>query len=298
VDAGGDAGASDGGADAPSSVDAGADASRADSGSSDAGGADAGALGPFGAPVRVAALDTPASEDDPSLTGDMLEIFFNSARSGGAGSGDIWTSTRERVDAPWAEPTPVTALNAASEETSPEVSLDGSILYFTRYGGAGGADVYVTTRTSRSAPWGMPSAVPELNTTATDWAPSVTADGLTAYMASSRSGSARVWRTTRSSTTAPWRTPTRIDAVGAGPDYDPYVAGDELSLLFTSYRGASGDIYAATRATTAVEFGDVAPVEEVNTASDENDPWLSPDGRTLFFNSDRSGDDAIWTATR
>jgi Tol biopolymer transport system component len=33
----------------------------------------------------------------------------------------------------------------------------------------------------------------------------------------------------------------------------------------------------------------VEPITSVNTAANEEDPWLSPDGSRLFFASDREG---------
>jgi Tol biopolymer transport system component len=34
----------------------------------------------------------------------------------------------------------------------------------------------------------------------------------------------------------------------------------------------------------------------VNTAGDERDPWLSPDGKTLFFAAYNDGDRDLFTA--
>jgi Tol biopolymer transport system component len=44
-------------------------------------------------------------------------------------------------------------------------------------------------------------------------------------------------------------------------------------------------------------FGAPAAVTDLNTASDERDPWLSPDGTPLFFSSDRSGRYEIYVAS-
>jgi hypothetical protein len=43
---------------------------------------------------------------------------------------------------------------------------------------------------------------------------------------------------------------------------------------------------------------DLGPVEELNTASDEDDPTFTPDGLELYFNSDRNGPVQIWHSTR
>ena len=37
---------------------------------------------------------------------------------------------------------------------------------------------------------------------------------------------------------------------------------------------------------------------EIDGPNAENDPWVSPDGHTIFFTSTRSGSLDIYTATR
>ena len=38
------------------------------------------------------------------------------------------------------------------------------------------------------------------------------------------------------------------------------------------------------------------PLDDLNTPGDERDPWLTPDGKTLYFTSDRDGALNIYTA--
>src|SRR5205814_104093 len=57
---------------------------------------------------------------------------------------------------------------------------------------------------------------------------------------------------------------------------------------------------AAARATRAgdaavIEAGDVRRLPDV--PGDERDPWLTPDGKTLYFTSDRDGSLSIYTAS-
>jgi hypothetical protein len=40
------------------------------------------------------------------------------------------------------------------------------------------------------------------------------------------------------------------------------------------------------------------PIPEIDTAGDEQDPWVSPDQRHLFFYSDRGGMPGIWESSR
>jgi hypothetical protein len=58
----------------------------------------------------------------------------------------------------------------------------------------------------------------------------------------------------------------------------------------------SADLYVAWRRSVDAEFLATAPLDELNTGGDERDPWLTPDGKTLYFTSDRSGALNIYTA--
>jgi Tol biopolymer transport system component len=60
-----------------------------------------------------------------------------------------------------------------------------------------------------------------------------------------------------------------------------------------------GDLYVAPRARRGEPFGAPRPIAELNAPGAlDQDPWISPDGRHLFFASDRSGQMAIYEARR
>jgi Tol biopolymer transport system component len=71
--------------------------------------------------------------------------------------------------------------NSSSGEGVLRISADGLSLYFasTRPGGYGGLDIWVTTRATKADPWGTPMNLgPPVNSSADDYAPSISADGL------------------------------------------------------------------------------------------------------------------------
>jgi Tol biopolymer transport system component len=84
----------------------------------------------------------------------------------------------------------------------------------------------------------------------------------------------------------------------------PFLSRDGRSLFFATDRvGTSGlrDIMLATRASEADDFGAPSFVTAANSTGSDNLPTLSPDGRTLFFRSDRFGGlgaEDIWTVSR
>ena len=102
----------------------------------------------FGSAVPVNELNSNATDADPSLTADGLEIFFHSNRTGSAGS-DMYSSVRKSVLEPWSEPKTLgTVVNTAASDFLGAISPDGETLFFTstRDGGFGSNDIYMTTR--------------------------------------------------------------------------------------------------------------------------------------------------------
>jgi hypothetical protein len=108
--------------------------------------------GSWGATVLVAELDSTSLENRPNLRSDGLEIFFYSSRPGGFGGTDLWSATRPTTAAAWSAPVDLGAVvNGQDGDLHPYVSADGRELVFdsTRPGGAGNADLYVTTRAAK-----------------------------------------------------------------------------------------------------------------------------------------------------
>lgn len=101
--------------------------------------------GSFGKPERVQELSTDSDDRYVNVSDDGLEIAFSSNRPGGAGSLDVWYSSRSRVRAPWSPPVNVAAVNTSNPETRPTFSWDGKRLYFGRTI-SGNGDTYVSTR--------------------------------------------------------------------------------------------------------------------------------------------------------
>jgi hypothetical protein len=103
--------------------------------------------GDFGPGVAQAELNSGASDIQPSVRKDGLEVVFASNRIAEAGQ-DIWTSTRDSVDDPWSAPVNLgSAVNTTANETRPSLSWDGTTLYFGRATALMPADIFVTTRT-------------------------------------------------------------------------------------------------------------------------------------------------------
>ncbi|UCD29865.1 MAG: PD40 domain-containing protein [Planctomycetota bacterium] len=149
-----------------------------------------------------------------------------------------------------------------------------------------------------------------VNSSARDFGPSCSADGLSLYFDSDRpggSGDQDLWGTRRSTTKDLWGKPANLGSIvnSSYADNSPGISADGLLLFFGSNRpGGFGemDIWAAKRPTTNDPWGD--PVNlgpPINTSYNETDVCISADGSELYFSSDRpggSGGADLWVARR
>ncbi len=115
--------------------------------------------GSFGTAVPVTELNTPATDQRPSVAHSGLDIYVFSNRLGstpnpsGSPTNDIWVSTRESVLAPWSPPTNLGApINTGVGELHPLIVSSGGRewLYFARNVATPPAidlDLFVSTRT-------------------------------------------------------------------------------------------------------------------------------------------------------
>src|SRR5262249_28339589 len=85
---------------------------------------------PSGTPVLESTLNDPtATDDQPCVSADGLELYFNSTRAGGMGGIDIMVSTRSSTSQPWGTPTFATALNSTANDGGPTLTADGLRIY-------------------------------------------------------------------------------------------------------------------------------------------------------------------------
>lgn len=206
----------------------------------------------WGAPVNLGAtVNSSAWELDPSLSSDELSLYFMSTRPGGAGGRDTWVTTRAAKDGDWTTPVNLgPTVNSSYDDCCADISADGLSLFFwsNRPGGSGGQDLWVTTRTSVSDPWGIPVNLgPTVNSSAWDGGPSISSDGLSLFFFSERpggSGGKDLWLTTRTSVSGPWGMPVNLGPTVNSPvdEYPPDISCDGSILYFSSYRtGGTGD---------------------------------------------------------
>lgn len=236
-------------------------------------------------------VSTPANEFGFAVTADGDEVYFGRANAAGVPSVYRSTRTSDGLGAPVSVP-----LVDEGSAIDPFVSGDGSRLYFSSDAATAAADTsndmntWVTQRTGDG--WGEPRPLPPpLNSAADEVFVSSTRDG-TLYFGRSVPGEPRhFFRAARQGTAFATPSRVKIDA-GLSRIGNPAVAPDESFLTFWATTGPEGtgppDLLVSCR--TSDGWGAPwNPGAPVNSAQAEIAPHVSPDGRWLYFTSERPG---------
>ena len=213
----------------------------------------------WAAPVNLGPpVDTVGTEYQPAISKDGLSLYFVVLEGNvQGGPQDIWVAKRNSLTDSWGTPQKLgSAVNSASTEGHPFVTIDGHWLYFNsnKPGGFGRTDIYVARRRDKREDFPTdPSG---------GWMPAVNlGSGV--------------------------NTNSREQAPCVFEDSDNGVT----TLYFSSDRpGGLGefDIYASTLQPDGT-FGPAVLVEELSSASRDEQPDISRDGLAMFFVSNRSG---------
>lgn len=256
-------------------------------------------------PVLIPEVSSTSSDYYPFISGDLQSIRVASSRQdlpappSPAGGWHIWQaqrSTRYGAFGPMvAEPG---AVQTAQNDLAPWVMPDELTMYSATStplpGQVAGFDIYEWTRPNNTAPWTLAGNVAGVNTTGTDYMPSVTADGLEMYVTASN----RVVQSTRLSTTAPWGPSTVVAGFTSHGHSGISMNGLEL------FTATGGNLHYATRRSRQDAWTVPQPLSALNnqTSGTNNRPSLSIDGRELFFSSSRPANTpgvssvSVWTS--
>ena len=234
-------------------------------------------------PVPVQGL--PDGARSPTLTADMLDIWFML-------NGHILHSSRASLAGTWGTPTSVpqleSVINAVTVST-PHVSQNGTVM-FLAVGGVmnTGTDIYRADRATRADQWLTPVLVPSLSSLDSETGGALDAqEGSIAF--DRAEGSTPFAIRTAINQGGTWTNiTTQTSLVSIGDQLNPVLSDNGLKVYYGSGTATAHDIYAATRSGLSQQFSSPQPVPFVNTASDEVDPWVAPDGKTMYFATDRN----------
>jgi hypothetical protein len=255
-------------------------------------------LGPWMMIVPVGPAAVPnRAEDDASMSPNELEITFAIAANNNK---QLYSAKRASAGAAWSGAVALAFHVVGAIDQTPRYASDGLTLYFSStrpgsVGQAGNENIWKVIRTASDADWGSPQPMDEVNSNARErwFAPCNdgrfllstdrgTPNDLDLYEGSLNSGLA----------------PTRIDALNTlSNEIGAFLTSDCNQVLFSNPAGGTLDLYIAHR--IAAIWGNPTPIMEVNTAlGNEQDPWMSTDGKRLLFVSDSSGSNDVYQMSR
>jgi hypothetical protein len=143
---------------------------------------------PFDAPSQVANVNSTSYNANPFARGTSNEIWFVRA----TGVTDIFVATKT-AGVGYVVSSVANVNSPTDDDAYPVVSANGLALYFASsrpLPGAGGFNVWVSTRVLIGAPWSSPSPVANVNSASTEKPSWISPDGCRLYLASDRPGGA------------------------------------------------------------------------------------------------------------
>ncbi len=204
--------------------------------------------------------------------------------------------------------TPMTSINTEHMENTACLSADGQVMVFTTarpenkgsgtdpHLGIAFQDIWWMAKDSATGVWEEPFPLPgEINTTGHDAALSVSPDGNIIFLFSSKTGGGDIYYS-RAKKNGVFRTPVPLDGDLNSSYFESSLslAADGKSVIYISEKPVKGtlgqgDLWTATRK-GKFGFEEARPLGAiVNSPFDENSAYLHPDGKTLYFSSNRPG---------
>jgi hypothetical protein len=192
---------------------------------------------------------------------------------------------------PFGPATPLVGVNDSGDDVDGGLSSDELELLWTS-SRSGNAEIWRARRTAIGAAWSSPALATELDGTSVESDPEISVDGLTVLFTSQRppSGLGDIWIATRTTIASPFGPPVRVpDLSTAANECCAVMTTDELNVVFAGVPSSDAELFSSSRATQASPWGSRALIGELDTTSQESNPYLTPDGLTVYFDSDRPG---------
>lgn len=244
---------------------------------------------PWSTPAKVGPAATAASEDDVTLSSNALEMIFAVQATNGK---DLYYMSRPSIGAPWTMPALLPFDTTTSSEETPRFSGDDRTLYFaSNRGTSGSLDIYAVTRPAAgSTTWGKPVPVAEVNTGATEkWFAPCMNNHYVLVRGTGTDDTTHLFEGTLGA-----GAPVAIASLNsaAANDTGAFLTQDCLTIYFASFRTPTEKIFTAHRAMVGDRWPATTQVDDfkIGTGGDnQEDPWLSPDGKTFALASDAAG---------
>jgi Tol biopolymer transport system component len=227
----------------------------------------------------LTSLNSPQSEVDPFLTADRLRIYFTSGRSGVAA---VYEAVRAGPDQPFQAPT-VVPLSGMSNGGALRITPDGLVAVAVGDSGQGPhSDVFLSERTATDQPFPPFQKVDNVNSSGNEFDPFLTADRLSLWLVSDRTGTQEIHLATRTSPGGSFSPATRVEELRGSPgagDGNPILTDDQRVIVLAT----EGDLWYATRASAQEPFGAPQQIAGLVTADYDWEPAITGDGCHLVF---------------
>ncbi len=236
-------------------------------------------------------INTDYNEYLPVLTGDNSKLIFTRRVNS---QEDFYMSIKK--DDKWQKAIQIEELNTPGNEGAHTLTPDGKTIFFTvcdRSRTYGSCDLFMSNR--ENGKWLKPVNLGKtINSPFWESQPSISADRKSLFFSSNRPGGIGgkdIWISTKDST-GKWSKPVCLDTTvnTKADEKAPYIHPDNKTLYFTSsgHKGMGGfDLFMSKKIkgkwTEAKNLG-----YPVNTVNDEGAMFVSLDGKTAYFSTDRA----------
>jgi len=237
-------------------------------------------------------ISTDLNERDFALSPDGNEIYFTISTPKSTFQTIVFS---KRTTTGWTKPELVSFAGSYSD-LEPAFSADGNTLYFASNRPLSGNtikdfDIWKVTRVGTA--WGKPENLGStINTTSDEFYPSVAKNGNLYFTATYAGGPGRediyVSRFEQNAFQKPIALDTAINSKFY--EFNAFVSPDEDYILFTSYgrknESGGGDLYISLKDAQG-KWQPAQNLKQLNSKQLDYCPFVSPDGKSLFFTSER-----------
>jgi hypothetical protein len=257
---------------------------------------------------KLTSISSGQAEYSASLSSDEHEIFFSSITDqsdAGIVGLHILRATRTDRSKEFGAPSAVTSIHNSGGETDPNLSRDGSKLYFASVGfpgSPGQSDIAEASRSNGATSFSVSFLVMAASTAAHESTPAISRGEDELYWAADATGTFKIYRARNGkrdgSSGVALTDPTLVADFGAALDkhalHAPVLSDDGLTIFFAAAADESApqSIMQATRISALGPFSAATAVPSVNIGATQRPAWLSPDDCRLYVVQDRgSGTD-------
>ncbi len=237
-------------------------------------------------------FSTQLNERDFAITPEGSEIYYTISTPKSTFQTIVFS--RKRSDGTWSQPE-VAPFAGKFSDLEPAFSADGKTLYFASNRPQNGTepkdfDIWKVTRSGDG--WGEPVNLgTTINTEMDEFYPSITKSGNLYFTATYKEGPGRedIYLSTLKNNE--YQKPTPLDTAVNSKFYEfnAFVSPDEKFIIFTSYGRedtGGGDLYISMKDSNG-RWKASQNLNALNSEQLDYCPYVSPDGKILFFTSDR-----------